>query len=349
MFKEEFIELLKCPSTGSKLSKDENFLINDNGHKYHFVQGIPVLISKKKTTLWVAEASYQSAIDRKEDEYHLDTLGLSKDWIEKLKEKIYFYKKSKNKEIDPVVSYLIGATSGWMYSHLIGTKLSRIPIPNFRLPPSDNNELLLDVGCSWGRWSIAAALAGYRVIGVDPSLGAVLAASRISKIFGVDHLIQFVVGDATQLPIKDNAIDVYFSYSVLQHFSKRNFKTAIQEASLACKEESCLMVQMPNALGIRSLYWLLKRGFREAHGFEVRYYFPFELVKKVESIFGPVKLSIDGILGLGIQPSDYDLMPFHKKLIIMFSESYRYLAKFIPPLKFFADSLYIKSVRKRVF
>ena len=347
MFKKEFLEFLKCPITGSSLSKDKDLLINENGHQYHVVNGIPVLLSKKKTTLWVAEASFESAKNNKLDKYHLDTLGLSREWIVKLKKKIKDHKIHNYMEIDPVVSYLIGATSGWMYSHLIGKKLTRIPIPNFRLRPTKNNQILIDIGCSWGRWSIAAALAGYRVIGIDPSLGAVLTASRIAKTFGVDHLIQFVVGDATKLPIKEKSIDVYFSYSVLQHFSKRNFKKAINEASLACKKNSTLMVQMPNALGIRSLYWLLKRGFRAAKEFEVRYYLPHELIKQVEPIFGPVKLSIDGILGLGIQASDYDLMPFYKKLIIRFSETYRYLAKFIDPLKYFADSLYIKSIRKK--
>ena len=324
----------------------ENSLISESGDIYNLVQGVPVLLTKKKTTLWVAEASYASAFKNK-DAFHLDTLGLSKDEIKELKIKINEYQKYNfNNDVDPVISHLIGATSGWMYSHLIGTKLKRIPIPKFRLPASKNNALLLDVGCSWGRWSIAAALSGYRVIGIDPSLGAVLAASRIAKTLGVDHLIQFVVGDATNLPIKKNVIDNYFSYSVLQHFSKENFKIALDEAFFVCKEDATLMVQMPNIIGIRSLYWLLKRKFRKPRGFEVRYYFPRELIKKTEENFGPTKLYIDGILGLGIQSSDIDLMPFQKKIIIIFSEFYRYIAKFITPLKFFADSLYVKSTKK---
>ena len=272
MFKQEFIGFLKCPLTGSSLRRQENSLINENGHSYNIVQGIPVLLTKKKTTLWVAEASYNSAFNP-DDEYHLDTLGLSKNEIRDLRIKINQSTNDKlNNYIDPVISYLIGATSGWMYSHLIGTKLKRIPIPKFRLPASNNNDLLLDVGCSWGRWSISAASSGYKVIGIDPSLGAVLAASRISKSLGVDHLIQFVVGDATNLPIKKNVIDNYFSYSVLQHFSKENFQIALCQASLVCKEESTLMIQMPNILGLRSLYWMLRRKFRKPSGFEVRYY-----------------------------------------------------------------------------
>ena len=323
-----------------------NSLISESGDIYNLVHGVPVLLTKKKTTLWVAEASYASA-SKNNDDFHLDTLGLSKDEIKEIKIKINKYQKNNfNNDIDPVISHLIGATSGWMYSHLIGKNLKRIPIPKFRLPPSNDSPLLIDVGCSWGRWSISAALSGYKVIGIDPSLGAVLAASRLSKKLGVDHLIQFVVGDATNLPIKKNVIDNYFSYSVLQHFSKANFEIALKEAFFVCKEEASLMVQMPNILGVRSLYWLIRRKFKKPTGFEVRYYFPNELTNIVESTFGPSKLSIDGILGLGIQPSDYDLMPFQKKIIIIFSESYRFIAKFLRPLKFFADSLYVKSIKK---
>ena len=35
---------------------------------------------------------------------------------------------------------------------------------------------LLDIGCSWGRWSLAAAARGYDAVGIDPSLGAIMAA-----------------------------------------------------------------------------------------------------------------------------------------------------------------------------
>jgi len=76
---------------------------------------------------------------------------------------------------------IIGATSGSSYKHLIGNpKLSEYPIPEISLP-SASGALLLDLGCNWGRWSISAARNGYSVVGLDPSLGAVLAARRIAR------------------------------------------------------------------------------------------------------------------------------------------------------------------------
>ena len=46
-----------------------------------------------------------------------------------------------------------------MYAHLIGS-LGDCPIPELCLPPAGADASLLDVGCSWGRWSMAAARKG---------------------------------------------------------------------------------------------------------------------------------------------------------------------------------------------
>src|SRR6187402_1499218 len=65
--------------------------------------------------------------------------------------------------IDPVVAFLVAATNGLLYRHLIG-QLTSYPIPDLALPPG-NGRPLLDVGCSWGRWTMAAAARGYDAIG----------------------------------------------------------------------------------------------------------------------------------------------------------------------------------------
>ena len=93
------------------------------------------------------------------------------------------------------------ATNGLLYRHLVG-KLTRAPIPILSLPEGAG-RILLDVGCSWGRWSIAGAQQGYLAVGIDPSLGAVLAAKRLAGRFGLQAA--FVVGDATALPFAKSA------------------------------------------------------------------------------------------------------------------------------------------------
>jgi SAM-dependent methyltransferase len=77
------------------------------------------------------------------------------------------------------------------------------PIPDIRLPQGQA-KLLLDVGCSWGRWSIAARRKGYSPVGLDPSLGAVLAARRIADSLGL--AFYGVVGDARILPFRAGSL-----------------------------------------------------------------------------------------------------------------------------------------------
>ena len=66
-----------------------------------------------------------------------------------------------------------------------------------------------------GRWSIAAARKGFSVVGIDPSLGAVMAARRIAKELNLD--IKYLVADGRFLPFRERQFKVAYSYSVLQH------------------------------------------------------------------------------------------------------------------------------------
>src|SRR5262249_51264164 len=156
-----------------------------------------------------------------EDPFFTETLGLSHDERRKVREEI----AKKGCNVDPVISYLVGATNGILYRHLIGS-LAEYPIPILPLPAAQG-DLLLDIGCSWGRWSTAAVKKGYSVVGIDQSLGAVLAAKRLCDRLGIPF--QGVVGDARYLPFKSEAYNAAFSYSVLQHFSKPDACLALRE------------------------------------------------------------------------------------------------------------------------
>src|SRR5204863_8472237 len=134
--------------------------------------------------------------------------------------------------------------------------LDRYPIPVLRLPDGGGRRLL-DVGCSWGRWSMAAARNGYRVVGIDPSLGAVMAARRVARDLKFDA--SFVVGDARFLPFVQDSFDTVFSYSVIQHFSKVDAKQAIGEIARVLAHGGTTKVQMPSQLGIRCLYHQFRR------------------------------------------------------------------------------------------
>src|SRR5262249_53994384 len=156
----------------------------------------PVMLEDCEQTLWVAEASLREARQSggpARDQYSLGTLGISDSERNELRERLA---AASRDAVDPVVSFLVSATNGIAYAHLIGG-VKKYPIPACRMPRGEG-KVLLDIGCNWGRWCVAAARAGYSPIGIDPSLGAVLAAKRVSAQLGVPA--RFVVGDARRLP-----------------------------------------------------------------------------------------------------------------------------------------------------
>lgn len=229
-----------------------------------------------------------------------------------------------------------------MYKGLAG-KLRRYPIPELRLPEAPG-QYLLDLGCNWGRWSVAAARKGYRVFGIDPSLEAALAARRVAAQCGVSPT--YIVADARRLPFKTSSFDVVFSFSVLQHFDKESVRNVLTQISALLKPSGTCFVQMANALGIRNLFLQLKRGFREPKGFEVRYWSPKDLREVFSSCVGPATLSADSFLSLNAQLTDVDLLPFPYRLIVRCSDLLRRLSARWQWLACVADSLYVASSKQ---
>jgi ubiquinone/menaquinone biosynthesis C-methylase UbiE/uncharacterized protein YbaR (Trm112 family) len=338
----EFFKSLACPRDRSSLEPTGSYLMCEGGHKYPVVDGIPVLLlDDKLQTIDTAETSLAAASQFAEgvspvDMLFTSTLGISEDEREGV-----LAQADQASDIDPVARFMIGATNGLLYKRLIGN-VKEYTIPELRLQPGQGRRLL-DVGCSWGRWSIAASRLGYRVVGIDPSLGAVLAARRVSGQLGA--AAHFVVGDARFLPFADDSFDAVFSYSVVQHFSKDDAQLAIREMgrTLRCGGE-CL-VQMPNKWGLRCLFHQVRRRFRVPVQFEVRYWTLSELLQRYSSMIGPARVSVDCFFGLGLQASDSHLMPFGRRCVISASEGLRHLSWFLPGLTFIADSVYVTSVK----
>lgn len=337
-----YIENLRCPVDKSSLIVSNGELLCSCGRSYPVVDGIPVMLRDDvPLTIDIAAASLKRArdnheADKRAPELYLESLGISEDE----KKGIVELYQSNNSEIDPVVAYMIGATSGYSYISLLGN-IREYPIPNIRLSEG-NNKLLLDIGCNWGRWSIAAARKGYVSIGIDPSLGAVMAARRVTKHFGLN--CRFVVGDARYLPFKEQLFDTVFSYSVLQHFSKPDVRQVLMEIAKVEKQSSLTLIQMANFLGIRSIQHQMARGFRKPSAFDVRYWSIGELKHEFSKSIGPTSTSVDCFFGLGLQKSDMKYMATPMKVLIYISEILRKLSKRLNILKYFADSVYVKSI-----
>ena len=143
------LDRLVCPRDRTSLVETGAILYCAHGHHYPVIQGVPVLLVDGPQTLSVADATL-AAGPTEPDPWHPDALGISPE------ERAELMKLPRDARyvIDPVVSFLVGATNGIAYKHLVG-RLTDYPVPELRLPPGDGRTLL-DIGCNWGRWCLAA-------------------------------------------------------------------------------------------------------------------------------------------------------------------------------------------------
>ncbi|HEX2777902.1 MAG TPA: methyltransferase domain-containing protein [Gemmatimonadaceae bacterium] len=321
------LEIVACPWEGNRLQLDEGMLACSAGHRFPIVDGIPVLLRDDvEQTHFQATRSLTIARGAAPPgEFENRQAG-----------------ELAPGEIDPIVQAEVAGTNGIMYKPLIG-KLRSYPIPDLALPPGDGKRFL-EIGSNWGRWCIAAARLGYTVVGVDPSLRGVRAASRVAAQLGVTA--RFVVGDARYLPIRDETFDVVYSYSVLQHLSKEDASAGLRHAHRILRPGGMTMIQMPNAFGLRSLYHQARRGFRPAREFEVRYWTPAELRRRFEELIGPARLTIDGFFSLNPQVAERHLLPLRYRAVVTVSDTLKRWGERFPIFQQVADSLTVFA-RKR--
>ncbi len=334
-----FIENLRCPVDHSVLRQEGNELVSAAGARYPIANGVPVMLRADTipTIGLITESvkcGWRLAEQPNDDDWAIESLGVEADEKDLLEEL-----RVQGGPVDPVASLLVGATNGIAYRSLIG-KLSAYPIPELRTSPKAAQQQFLDIGCSWGRWCVAAARKGFMPVGIDPSLSAVLCAKRIFKQLGLSG--RFVVADARYLPFRSSIFDQAFSYSVIQHFSKTDAATAFDDVCRVLKADGGFLIQLPNTLGIRCLWHQFRRGFREPVGFEVRYYSLFELQKIFKSKYKRVRTEVDCFFGIGFQSVDMPFMRPHLKGVLLASETLRRVTGVVPFLKAVADSLYVE-------
>jgi SAM-dependent methyltransferase/uncharacterized protein YbaR (Trm112 family) len=314
-------DILVCPRDYRKLSDEGDTLRCSNGHVYPVADGIPVMLVKEATpTLF----EYEKVLAQIQNHAQVQSNSSSPD---------------NSPGVDTFVSKSIVGTCGLMYRSLQG-RIKRYPIPEIRFP-AGKGELLLDIGCSWGRWSVSAARKGYTPVGIDPSLEAVLAARRIAQQLGISA--HFLVGDSRFLPFPARIFRNVFSYSVFQHFEESDVELSLREISRVMDPAGHSLIQMANKYGPTCILLQLQRGFRKPKKFEVHYWSPSDLNRKFGRLVGPSRISVDGFFSLNPQKSDIDLLPIHYKCSVMVSEALRWFSDRLPGLLYLADSLYIDS------
>jgi Methyltransferase domain len=245
---------------------------------------------------------------------------------------------------EDVVSFIqamIVSTCGNLFR---GTNLKGVyPIPDF--PRVFGDENILEVGCNWGRWSIAGAKAGYRLVGIDIHLESLMCARWLSRKLTPGNKPFFVLADARHMPFAPESFGGVFSYSCIQHFSKKNAEIILSEVSRVMKLQAKSVIQMPNKAGIRSMVTLGRRMFSEGAEFDVRYYSIPELLQFFENRIGKSKWYVDCFLGLNVHARDRGLIPPSKRWIVDLSGAFLWTSKKFPFIRRFSDSVFVTSTK----
>ena len=102
------------------------------------------------------------------------------------------------------------------------------------------DELVLDAGCGTGRYAVAFANAGFRVIGIDSAAGMIRAANKKISVQHTQRLVFQQVSLLDTLPYNDATFDHIVCVSVLQLL--RNPLSTLRELTRILKPQGDLTV-----------------------------------------------------------------------------------------------------------
>jgi SAM-dependent methyltransferase/uncharacterized protein YbaR (Trm112 family) len=313
---ERLFSILRCPRDQNSLTFESDSLVCENGHAYPVVDGVPVMLldDVEPTHAWCSSS-----------------LTLADEWVNGPPEPT---PTNDDVVIDPYVREILPATNGNMYLEL--SNYDRYPIPDLPLPAGNGSDFL-EIGCNWGRWCVSAARKDYRVIGLDPSIEAIMAARRVVRDLDVEA--DFVVGDGRYLPFQNEAFDSVFSFSVMQHWTPENYEIALSSISRVLVPGGTSMVQIVNSRGLRSHS---RKGKRKP----LKSMFTRDEARDLfgEHI-GPSQIRADSFITIDAQLADWSLLRWRYRIVVTVSELLTRATRLIPILGALADSLFVNSTK----
>ena len=319
---EWLIKNLVCPLDHAKVDFRSDRVVCANGHVYPIRDGIPVMIAP-------ADIKVESQVVDEISSY--SDSGIDP-FVQKVFEKWWSY----------------GIFSKLKIGHSI-RELTTYPIPEFPLDLSSGMRIL-DLGCNWGRWSLAAARKGGLPIGIDVSFESVQAARRIAQQLGLPA--EYLVAQAGRLPFRGKIFDAVFSYNTFFYFDKDYLVSSLSEARRVIKSPGQSYIQMANVFGARNLYHQSRRCFRqprmakyaEPPGIHNEYYWDLRKAEKLfETFLGPSVVSADTFFCLDAQKEGEEFLPFPDRFIHKFSRLLRAFSRKCRALSSFSDTMNIRS------
>ena len=308
-------DLCACPSCKSELLvKKDNIKCKKCKNKFSIIKGIPILIDPKinKST----HTSYKS-------------FKIDKDLLKKGKYVNFNY-----------INKVIAFTNGFFYQK---NKNKKITIPNIDLKRANKRDLLLDIGCGWGRWCFSASKKNYLPVGVDTYLDLLLAAKRYSEENNIDAF--FIYADALNLPFKKNKFNTIFSFSVFQHFPKKDFFSVLKNTKNILKKNGLFKFQIMNIMGLRCIYTNFILRKKHAKHFFPEYYFINEIISYCKKYYSKTSVTNCSFFTQA-RITDYDIFTTKYKIFMNFAYLINTLCKIIPFMKYFSDNVYISLNKK---
>ncbi len=243
-----------------------------------------------------------------------------------------------------IVQQQISATNGIHYKDTIGF-LNEYPIPEIPIGTAGADNLLLDIGCGWGRWLAAASRKNYIPIGIDLRLEFCETARKVVQDKGGNAYT--VVADLQQLPFQNNIFDVVWSFSVIQHTHYNRLISCLDQIKRVLKSNGYCFLEFPNKNGLRNRFGpAAASNNMDFDSWDVRYYTPAEYQDIFNRFFDNFQFYNHSALGIGILPGDLKYAKgFKNKTVIGISRMLSRFVEIIKPLKAISDSIYIKSVK----
>ncbi|KKM78210.1 hypothetical protein LCGC14_1362290 [marine sediment metagenome] len=208
-------------------------------------------------------------------------------------------------------------------------------------------KIILDAGCGTGLSTLGLLDKGAFIVFMDLIPESLRIVQKIVKLKNKKDNILYIVGDITNLPLKDRCIDIIWSGGVLEHF--KSFKEQYIEFFRVLKNKGNLIFTIPNKFGFQRIYSTIKEkliGSIDDHyetGFH--YYHLKQLFPK--NFFSTYKIKT-----IGIEQTYYEgILPIlHLNLPSIAFLFYKYtillLSKLFSPVKFGSSWFLLHGVKK---
>jgi len=253
--------------------------------------------------------------------------------------------------IEDQVQVIIASTNGIHYKDKVN-KLTSYPRYELPIEPAQNdNALMLDIGCGWGRWLIAGADKNYIPIGLD--LIPEFAETSLKVLQAHNKTGYVVVGDLEHIPFKENIFDLVWSFSVIQHTHYDKLTSCLNHINRVLTKDGFTLLEFPNKNGIRNFFtsrkWEQHRHDKNSgRPLSVRYYTPKQYEEIFMQAFGNFSFTNHSFMGIGVLKEDIKYVSTKNKIPVAISLAGSLLTRVIPGLKYISDSIYIKAKSNRI-